>query len=50
MLDTGPLAVPAVFAHTTPVMATEAQKGSFLTQHFAQGRRVAMVGMVSTIL
>jgi hypothetical protein len=32
MLDTGPLAVPAVFAHTTPVMATEAQKGSFLRQ------------------
>jgi hypothetical protein len=30
MLDTGPLAVPAVFAHTTPVTATEAQKGTFL--------------------
>lgn len=32
MLDTGPLAVPAVFAHTTPVTATEAQKGTFLIQ------------------
>jgi hypothetical protein len=28
----------------------EYQKGSFLTQHFAQGRRVAVVGMVSTVL
>jgi hypothetical protein len=30
MLDTDPLAVPEVFAHTTPVMATESRKGSFL--------------------
>jgi hypothetical protein len=30
--------------------AVLSQKGPFLREHFAQGRRVAMVGMVSTIL